>query len=156
MCLSTVYKNTMTPDAVAMRNVMAIECKDGQVILTDLMERQVAIEGTLEMANLVDGIAIVKEIIPEENKVILGDLKSLERTEMRLKDWNIISPEMLLDKEDVIVKIRYRKQANRCTVTLMPDHTLQVSLHEPLTAIASGQAAAFYRDDVVLGGGIII
>jgi tRNA-specific 2-thiouridylase len=98
----------------------------------------------------------VKEIIPDENKVILGDLKSLERTEMRLKDWNIISPEMLLDKEDVIVKIRYRKQANRCTVTLMPDHTLQVSLHEPLTAIASGQAAAFYRDDVVLGGGIII
>ena len=98
----------------------------------------------------------VKEIIPEENKVILGDLKSLERTEMRLKDWNIISPEMLLNKEDVIVKIRYRKQANRCTVTLMPDHTLQVSLHEPLTAIASGQAAAFYRDDVVLGGGIII
>jgi len=28
-------------------------------------------------------------------------------------------------------------------------------LHEPLTAIATGQAAAFYREDVVLGGGII-
>ena len=61
MCLSTVYKNTQTPDAVAMRNVMAIECKDGEVILTDLMERQVAIEGTLEKANLVDGIAIIRE-----------------------------------------------------------------------------------------------
>ena len=64
MCLSTVYKNTLTPEAIMMRNVMRIECKDGMVILTDLMERQVAIEGTLEMANLVDGIAIVKEIIP--------------------------------------------------------------------------------------------
>lgn len=61
MCLSTVYKNTMTPDAVAMRNVMAIECKDGNVILTDLMERQVIIRGTLERANLVDGFVIVKE-----------------------------------------------------------------------------------------------
>ena len=61
MCLSTVYKNKMEPEAVVMRNVMRIECKDGVVILTDLMERQVAIEGTLEMANLVDGIAIVKE-----------------------------------------------------------------------------------------------
>ena len=61
MCLSTVYKNTMTPEAVAMRNVMAIECKDGQVILTDLMERQVAIEGTLELANLVEGYVLVKE-----------------------------------------------------------------------------------------------
>ena len=98
----------------------------------------------------------VKEIIPSENKVVLGDLKSLEKTEMRLKDWNIINPSLLLGQDDVIVKIRYRKQANRCTVTLQPDNTLHVQLHEPLTAIAAGQAAAFYRDDVVLGGGIIL
>jgi len=61
MCLSTVYKNTMSPDTVAMRNVMAIECKDGCVILTDLMERQLVIQGTLERANLVDGFVVVKE-----------------------------------------------------------------------------------------------
>lgn len=61
MCLSTVYKNTLAPEAVVMKNVMRIQCKDGMVILTDLMERQVAIEGTLEMANLVDGVAVVKE-----------------------------------------------------------------------------------------------
>ena len=98
----------------------------------------------------------VKEIIPSENKVVLGDLKLLEKVEMRLKDWNIINPSLLLGHDDVIVKIRYRKQANRCTVTLLPDNTLHVQLHEPLTAIAAGQAAAFYRDDVILGGGIII
>ena len=63
MCLSTVYKNSLTPETIVMRNVMRIECKDGVVILTDLMERQVAIEGTLEMANLVDGLAIVKEAV---------------------------------------------------------------------------------------------
>ncbi len=61
MCLSTVYKNVMEPAAIVMRNVMRIECKDGQVILTDLMERQVAIEGQLEEANLVDGFVIVRE-----------------------------------------------------------------------------------------------
>ena len=61
MCLSTVYKNKKTDDAIVMKNVMSIECKDGLVILTDLMERQVAIEGTLEKANLVDGYVIVKE-----------------------------------------------------------------------------------------------
>ncbi len=61
MCLSTVYKNTMTPEAIAMRNVMSIECRDGKVILTDLMERQVEITGVLEKANLVDGFVIVKE-----------------------------------------------------------------------------------------------
>ena len=61
MCLSTVYKNTQSPEAVAMRNVMAIECRDGEVILTDLMERQVVIRGVLESANLVDGFVIVRE-----------------------------------------------------------------------------------------------
>ena len=61
MCLSTVYKNVMEPAAIAMKNVMAIECRDGKVILTDLMERQLEIEGTLERANLVDGYVIVKE-----------------------------------------------------------------------------------------------
>ncbi len=64
MCLSTVYKNTLTPENVMMKNVMRIECRDGVVIITDLMERQMAIEGTLEMANLVDGIAVIKENIP--------------------------------------------------------------------------------------------
>ena len=63
MCLYTVYKNTMAPEAIVMRNVMSIECKDGMVILTDLMERTCAIEGTLEKANLVDGFVIVKETV---------------------------------------------------------------------------------------------
>ncbi|MBO5656166.1 MAG: tRNA 2-thiouridine(34) synthase MnmA, partial [Rikenellaceae bacterium] len=98
----------------------------------------------------------VKEIIPLENKVVLGDLKSLERTEMRLTSCNIVNPSLLLRREDVVVKIRYRKQENRCSVTLRPDNTLHVRLHEPLTAIAAGQAAVFYRKDVVLGGGIIM
>ena len=64
MCLSTVCKNSKTPEAVLMKNVMSIECRDGIVILTDLMERQMAIEGTLEKANLVDGYVIVKEAVP--------------------------------------------------------------------------------------------
>ena len=61
MCLSTVYKNTMEPASIAMKNVMRIECKDGQVILTDLMDRTLTIEGSLQEANLVDGFVIVKE-----------------------------------------------------------------------------------------------
>ena len=64
MCLSTVYKNAKTPESIVMKNVMSLECRDGLVILTDLMERQVAIEGTLERANLVDGYVIVKDTIP--------------------------------------------------------------------------------------------
>ncbi len=61
MCLSTVYKNSRTEENIVLKNVMQIECKDGCVILTDLMERTVAIEGTLESANLVEGYVVVKE-----------------------------------------------------------------------------------------------
>ena len=61
MCLSTVYKNVMEPASIAMKNVMRIECREGQVILTDLMDRTLTIEGTLQEANLVDGFVIVKE-----------------------------------------------------------------------------------------------
>ena len=65
MFLSTVYKNKKVPEDILMNNVMRIECKDGLVVLTDLMERQVAIEGTLQEANLVDGYVIVREEIPQ-------------------------------------------------------------------------------------------
>ena len=61
MCLSTDYKNTMTPDAIVLRNVMKLEFQEGTINLTDLMERQVAIEGTLEVANLVEGTVLIRE-----------------------------------------------------------------------------------------------
>ena len=60
MCLSTVYKNEYGPENMVMRYVMRIDIQEGCVVLTDLMERQVTIEGELVTANLVDGFVIVK------------------------------------------------------------------------------------------------
>lgn len=62
---------------------------------------------------------------------------------MYLTHWNLINPDVVLGHEDVIVKIRYRKQANRCTVTLLDDQRLHIQLHEPLVSIASGQQLHF-------------
>lgn len=61
MCLSTVYRDKVSPDTVVLSNVTRIECKEDMVILTDLLERQVAIHGSLVMANLIDGVAVVHE-----------------------------------------------------------------------------------------------
>ena len=98
----------------------------------------------------------VKEIDPEKNEVVLASLSSLEKTEMWLKDWNLVNQERTLGRSDITVKIRYRKQENHGTITVTSDHLLHVQLHEPLTAIAPGQAAAFYGDGLLLGGGIIV
>ena len=99
----------------------------------------------------------VKEIHKERNEVILAPLASLYKEEMLLKDWNIVHTSRLLNSEDVIVRIRYRKQANHCTVSITDENLLHVLLREPLESIASGQAAAFYDEaGLLLGGGIIL
>ena len=59
--MHTTLKLILTPEQIAMRNVMRIECKGGEVILTDLMDRTLAIRGELVEANLVDGFVVVKE-----------------------------------------------------------------------------------------------
>ncbi len=60
MCLSTVYQNEKTESAVLMKNVMAIQCTEDSVILTDLMDRQLTVSGKLSSANLVEGYVIVE------------------------------------------------------------------------------------------------
>ena len=61
MCLSTVYKNTKEPANIVMSTVQAIEVQEGLILLTDLMERQTVIVGTLVSVDLVGGVAIVRE-----------------------------------------------------------------------------------------------
>lgn len=61
MCLSTVYKNAKEPSNMVMSNVQSIELQEGQILLTDLMERQMVVVGELVSVDLVGGVAIVKE-----------------------------------------------------------------------------------------------
>ena len=61
MCLSTVYRDSVKQDNMVMKNVRMIEYQNGNIVLTDLMERQMSIEGDLVMANLVDGVAVIRE-----------------------------------------------------------------------------------------------
>ena len=63
MCLSTVYNKSAAPENLVLRNVQKIECKDGQILLTDILERQVAIEGEILMADLVGGMVVINERI---------------------------------------------------------------------------------------------
>ena len=63
MCLATAYKAQSAEENLLMRNVQRIECHDGQVFLTDLMDRQVVIEGELVSVDLVGNVAIVRETV---------------------------------------------------------------------------------------------
>ena len=50
---------------------------------------------------------------------------------------------------------RHRQPSFFCRVSPSPDGTLHTEIPEGIPAISPGQSAVFYREDVVLGGGII-
>ncbi len=97
----------------------------------------------------------VKEIIPAENKVVLAHLEDMYKTVMYLKEVHVNYPDEVANDREVICKIRYRKQETPCRVELLPGRKAIVTFLEPVNSVAPGQAAAFYRNGMVLGGGII-
>lgn len=63
MCLANVYKGPEAPENLVLGNVQRIDIQNGQVFLTDLMDRQVVIEGELVSVDLVGNVAIVRETV---------------------------------------------------------------------------------------------
>lgn len=61
MCLSTVYRNEKSQDNLIMSNVQKIDLQDGQLLLTDLMDREMVVVGSLVSVDLVGGVAIIRE-----------------------------------------------------------------------------------------------
>ena len=64
MCLAMVYKKEQKPENLVLSNVQRIDCQDGQVILTDIMERKAVVVGRLVSVDLVGNTAL---IAPEED-----------------------------------------------------------------------------------------
>jgi tRNA-uridine 2-sulfurtransferase len=57
---------------------------------------------------------------------------------------------------EVLAKIRYNHPGTLATVTPLESGLAKVKLHTPQRAITPGQAAVFYQDDLVVGGGWIM
>ena len=56
----------------------------------------------------------------------------------------------------VTVKIRYNHPGAYATVSPQPGSRATIKLDTPQRAITPGQAAVFYQDDLVVGGGWIL
>lgn len=63
MCLSAVYKKEQAPENLVLNNVQRIEDKGGTIVLTNIMDQQVAVEGRILMADLVGGVVILEEAV---------------------------------------------------------------------------------------------
>ena len=97
----------------------------------------------------------VVDIDPETNRVIVGAVEDLVCEEFEVDRCNWMNHEVSDEAFEVTVKIRYSHPGTRATVTLLDQERAHVRLHEPQRAVTPGQAAVFYDDDVVLGGGWI-
>ena len=61
MCLAMVYTDKIEPENLVLSNVQRIDCKDGMVYLTDLLDRQAVVEGELVTVDLVGNTAVIRK-----------------------------------------------------------------------------------------------
>lgn len=54
-----------------------------------------------------------------------------------------------------MARIRYRAQMVKATVTVLSPDRIHVRFHQPQYGVAPGQSLVLYRDEEVLGGGVI-
>ena len=89
------------------------------------------------------------------NRVTVGGEEALRRDEFIGERCNWIPFDPPPASLEVSVKIRYNHPGTPATITPLGDGKAKVKLHTPQRAITPGQAAVFYQDDLVVGGGWI-
>jgi tRNA-specific 2-thiouridylase len=88
-----------------------------------------------------------------ENEVVVGGRALLATRSVQVRD---VVDRALGDGGGLRLQLRYRSPAvGIAALTRVAGGDLEVILDEPFEGLAPGQAAVFYRDDVVVGGGLV-
>jgi tRNA-specific 2-thiouridylase len=98
----------------------------------------------------------VLQIKGDTHQVVVGDVDNLYSRTLQANRVNFIAVEKLEAPMRVAVKIRHRHEPAPATVEMSGDGEVAVTFDEPQRAVTPGQAAVFYDDEVVVGGGWII
>lgn len=96
----------------------------------------------------------VVKIEPTTATVVIGRKERLLASGCEVNEVTFVAGHPPSDAS-VSVKIRYRSAAVPARLT-REEHSWRVTFDRPHSAVAPGQAAVFYRDDEVLGGGTIV
>ncbi|AWZ48762.1 tRNA 2-thiouridine(34) synthase MnmA [Clostridiaceae bacterium 14S0207] len=97
----------------------------------------------------------VTDIIPEKNQVVIGDEEEIFKTELIAKDVNLIYMDELKEPMEVLGKVRYSAKLSAATIYPLENGKLKAVFREKQRAITKGQSVVFYKDNFVVGGGII-
>ena len=100
----------------------------------------------------------VIKINSDNNEIIVGPKNKLGKTEIELKDVNLLTDKEDLNK-NIFVKVRSTGSLLEAKVDLEKNNSAKVNLTAPEDGISPGQACVFYRKDQfghkLLGGGWI-
>jgi len=97
----------------------------------------------------------VVELDHAANRVVVGDDAELRSDSCEVRDVNWISFAALQSPVRASVKIRHRHEPAAATIEPAGAASARVQFDEPQRAVTPGQAAVFYSNEVVLGGGWI-
>lgn len=100
----------------------------------------------------------VLKIDSEQNALIVGPAKELEKTSCTIAKMHYISGETPSEPFKALARIRYKAPEQEAVVTPLDGQCAHVTFSRPQRAITPGQAAVFYGGedgDEVLCGGII-
>jgi len=96
----------------------------------------------------------VIDIMPGENKIIVGDVSEIRRKKFTVRDVSWCCEDGAASFE-ADVKIRYAHKKTTAVIKKLENKRAEVEFKESQEAITPGQAAVFYDSDYVLGGGWI-
>jgi len=97
----------------------------------------------------------VVKLDPLKNEVHIGPDEDLRRKELTVSRINWVALDSPGEPLRCTVQIRYNHQPANATLYSLAEDRARVTFDEPQRAIAPGQVAVFYDDDIVLGGGWI-
>ena len=97
-------------------------------------------------------------LIPDENKVIIGEEEDLYSSDVYVRDYNLLSVPDLNIGESIrgFAKIRYHHPGEWADITKVDEEKLLLKFDKPVKSATPGQSTVFYdEENRVIGGGII-
>jgi tRNA-uridine 2-sulfurtransferase len=93
----------------------------------------------------------VLSINTAKNELIVGEEEQLGCNKLEASNINLFTEKL---PKETVAQIRYAHTPALCTVSLK-DHTLHIRFKQRQKAVTPGQSVVLYKDNILLGGGII-
>ena len=141
------------------QQLLAVPCADGRRenhrTVVELPNDVIAKIEPVAGQSILDVAAIERDRLADDGDVeVVGDRTALDETRCDVEGVNWVSGEAPEGTFRARVQIRHRHAAAPATLQARGDE-VELTFDEPQRAITPGQAAVFYQDDEVIGGGWI-